>query len=268
MAINTFVFQLNIVRAGPASNVPTSLMQTVACKRGATSNQQTKLKKSVLIFGLFGLIILGGLYAKRKFYDLKYRLDNAKIEIRKLAGKGELRNGDLIFQTSLSGQSKAIQVATHSKYSHCGIIYKDGNDFFVFEAVQPVKRTPLDKWIARGENGKFVIKRLKNAEQILTAATLQKMKQIGEKFTGKDYDLTFEWSDNKIYCSELIWKVYQRSTGLEVGRLQKLSDFDLTNEVVKKKIIERYGDKIPMNEIVISPSSVFDSELLTTVKAN
>ena len=226
------------------------------------------LKKSLLIFGFLGLIILGVLYAKQKFYDPKYRLDNAKTEIKKLADESEIKNGDLIFQTSLSGQSKAIQVATHSKYSHCGLIYKDGNDFFVFEAVQPVKRTPLDKWIARGENGKFVIKRIKNAEQILTPATLQKMKQVGEEFTGKNYDLTFEWSDNKIYCSELIWKVYQRATGIEVGRLQKLSDFDLTNEAVQNKMFERYGKKIPMNEIVISPSSIFDSELLTTVKAN
>ena len=226
------------------------------------------MKNFLIIFGLLGLTILCGLYAKRKFYDPKHRLDNAKTEIKKLADQGEIKNGDLIFQTSLSGQSKAIQVATHSKYSHCGLIYKDGNDFFVFEAVQPVKRTQLDKWIARGQNGKFVIKRLKNAEQVLTPAALQKMKQVGEEFTGKNYDLTFEWSDNKIYCSELIWKVYQRATGLEVGKLQKLSDFDLTNEVVKKKMIERYGDKIPMNEIVISPSSIFESQLLTTVKTN
>ena len=226
------------------------------------------MKKSLLIFGLLALVILCGLYAKRKFYDPKNRLDNAKTETKKLASEGEIRNGDLIFQTSLSGQSKAIQVATHSKYSHCGLIYKDGNDIFVFEAVQPVKRTPLDKWIARGENGKFVIKRLKNAEQVLTPTTLQKMKQIGEEFKGRNYDLTFEWSDDKIYCSELIWKVYQRATGLEIGKLQKLSDFDLSNEVVKKKMTERYGNKIPMNEIVISPSSIFDSELLKTVKAN
>ena len=226
------------------------------------------MKKSLLIFGLLALVILCGLYAKRKFYDPKHRLDNAKNETKKFVSEGEIRNGDLIFQTSLSGQSKAIQVATHSKYSHCGLIYKDGNDIFVFEAVQPVKRTPLDKWIARGENGKYVIKRLKNAEQVLTPTTLQKMKQVGEEFKGRNYDLTFEWSDDKIYCSELIWKVYQRATGLEIGKLQKLSDFDLSNEVVKKKMTERYGDKIPMNEIVISPSSIFDSELLTTVKAN
>lgn len=226
------------------------------------------MKKGIIILGLLGLTIFGGLYAKRKFYDPKHRLDNAKTEVKQLADNDEIKNGDLIFQTSLSGQSKAIQLATKSKYSHCGLIYKDGNDFFVFEAVQPVKRTPLDKWIARGQDGKYVIKRLKNADQVLTSATLQKMKQVGDNFNGKNYDLTFEWSDEKIYCSELIWKVYQRATGIEIGKLEKLSDFDLTNEAVKKKMKERYEDKIPMDEIVISPAAIFDSELLTTVKSN
>ncbi len=226
------------------------------------------MKKGIFILGLLGLTILGGLYVKRKFYDPKHRLDNAKTEITQLAEKDEIKNGDLIFQTSLSGQSKAIQLATKSKYSHCGLIYKDGNDFYVFEAVQPVKRTPLDKWIARGQDGKYVIKRLKNADQVLTSATLTKMKQVGDKFNGKNYDLTFEWSDDKIYCSELIWKIYQRATGIEIGKLEKLSDFDLTNEAVKKKMKERYGDKIPTNEIVISPAAIFDSELLMTVKSN
>jgi hypothetical protein len=128
--------------------------------------------------------------------------------------------------------------------------------------------TPLDKWIARGENGHYVIKRLKNADQVLTVETLQKMKREGEKFKGKNYDLTFEWSDEKIYCSELIWKVYQRATGIEIGKLEKLSDFNLTHEAVKKKMKERYGDKIPTEEIVISPTAIFNSDLLMTVKSN
>ena len=226
------------------------------------------MKKTIFILVLLGLTIFGGFYLKRKFYDPKHRLENARTEVKKLADQDEIKNGDLIFQTSLSPQSNAIQLATKSKYSHCGLIYKDGKNFYVFEAVQPVKRTPLDKWIARGQDGKYVIKRLKNADQVLTPATLTKMKQVGDQFKGKNYDLTFEWSDNKIYCSELIWKIYQRATGIEIGKLEKLSDFDLTNEAVKKKMKERYGDKIPNNEIVISPASIFDSELLTTVKSN
>src|SRR5690606_5876902 len=35
-----------------------------------------------------------------------------------------IQNGDIIFQTSKSSQSQAIQLATKSKYSHMGIIYE------------------------------------------------------------------------------------------------------------------------------------------------
>lgn len=226
------------------------------------------MKKGLIIFGLIGLIIIGGFYAKRKHYDPKHRIDYARKEVKELVDKDEIQNGDLIFQTSLSRQSKAIQLATKSKYSHCGLIYKNGNDYFVFEAVHPVKLTSLDKWIAKGQDGKYVIKRLKNADQILTPSVIGKMKQIGDQFKGKNYDLIFDWSDDKIYCSELIWKVYQRATGLEIGKLQQLRDFDLSDKVVQAKMKERYGDKIPMEETVISPVAIYDSELLMTVKTN
>jgi hypothetical protein len=226
------------------------------------------MKKISIILGLLGLIMLSSIAAKRKFHHPKPLLEKAKTEVRQLIIQDKIRDGDLIFQTSLSGQSKAIQLATHSQYSHCGIIYSENGRFYVFEAVQPVKTTPLDKWIVRGENGHYVIKRLKNADQVLTTEVIQKMKREGEKLKGKNYDLTFEWSDDKIYCSELIWKVYQRATGIEIGKLEKLSDFDLSDEIVKKKMKERYGSKIPMDEIVISPAAIFTSELLITVNSN
>lgn len=180
----------------------------------------------------------------------------------------ELKSGDLIFQTSLSGQSRAIQLATHSTYSHCGIIYLTDKGPLVFEAVQPVRFTPLKKWIARGQKGKYVVKRLKNADQVLTPAALEKMKQIGEAFKGRNYDLAFGWSDEQLYCSELIWKIYQRATGIEIGQLQKLRDFDLRSPEVRKKLRERYGEHPPLDEPVISPAALFDSELLITVRSN
>jgi uncharacterized protein YycO len=225
-------------------------------------------RKIILTCSVLATCAFWGLYAKRKFYDPTHRFDPSKKAIMELLSEGRIQEGDLIFQTSQSGQSKAIQLATKSKYSHCGIIYKDGTHYFVFEAVQPVKQTPLEKWVARGQGGKFVIKRLKNAEELLNQPVLSKMKQVGSSFMGKNYDLTFEWSDDKIYCSELIWKIYQRSTGLEIGKLQKLQDFDLTQETVKIKMKERYGHKIPFDEPVISPSAIFDSELLETVASN
>ncbi len=219
--------------------------------------------KPFLLSSLLVMFIFGG-----------YRLINSnnlkslkQAPLTEIPDNSELKNGDIIFQTSLSSQSKAIQLATKSAYSHCGILFKEGSKFYVFEAVQPVKRTPLSQWIARGKGGKYVVKRLKN-EALLTSAILQKMKQAGDAMKGKNYDLTFEWSDDKIYCSELVWKIYQRGAGIEIGKLQQLREFDLSDKAVKKKMKERYGDNIPMGETVISPAAIFESGLLKTVISN
>ena len=178
------------------------------------------------------------------------------------------KNGDIIFQTSLSNQSKAIQLATRSPYSHMGIVYlKDGKSF-VFEASKMVRLTPLNEWIKRGKNGKYIVKRLKSADDILSESNLIKMKNAGKLFEGKPYDLYFEWNDNRIYCSELVWKIYKNGIGIEIGDLMKLKDFDLSNTIVKKKLNERYGNEIPLNEVVISPESMFNSELLKTIFMN
>ena len=224
------------------------------------------MKKGIILAAISVLLFGSGFYAWKNFYFPIHRTE--KQEVKKNADDNALRDGDLIFQTSLSAQSKAIQLATQSRYSHCGIIYRSNGQYVVFEAVQPVKTTPLDKWIARGKNGHYVVKRLKNADQVLTTQTLEKMKREGEKLKGKNYDLIFEWSDERIYCSELIWKIYQRGAGIEIGAPEKLSDFDLSHEAVKKKMKERYGNKIPMNETVISPAAIFESDLLMTVTLN
>ncbi|MFL9837452.1 YiiX family permuted papain-like enzyme [Flavobacterium sp. ST-75] len=179
----------------------------------------------------------------------------------------ELHNGDIIFQTSLSSQSQAIQLATKSIYSHCGIIYKDNGAFYVFEAIQPVQKTPLNKWIARGKDNFYIVKRLKEFKDGLPEEKLTLMKTAGETMNGKNYDLYFEWSDDRIYCSELIWKIYKKA-GVELSAPEELKDFDLTNPAVKQKLKERYGSNIPLHEKVVSPTALFNSSLLYTVNTN
>jgi hypothetical protein len=176
-----------------------------------------------------------------------------------------LHDGDLIFHTSQSAQSQAIQLATHSPYSHCGILYKNGGTWQVLEAVQPVKLTPLASWVARGQGGHFVIKRLQDAASALTPSALARLRAAGQPMLGRPYDLAFGWSDDRIYCSELIWKVYDRGLHRQLGHLQQLRDFDLSNPAVQAKLRERYGKELPLNEPVISPVSVFNSPKLVTV---
>lgn len=175
------------------------------------------------------------------------------------------QNGDIIFHTSQSSQSLAIQKATKSKYSHMGIIFLQNGTPFVFEAVGPVKFTPFRDWVARGEGKHYVVKRLANAKEVITQEAVDRMLAVGELFEGKPYDLYFEWSNDRVYCSELVWKVYKRALNIEIGTLQTMGKFDLSDPLVQEKVRERFGDSLPEEEAVISPAAIFASNLLITV---
>jgi len=179
----------------------------------------------------------------------------------------KLKNGDIVFQDSPSSQSKAIKLATHSNYSHVGIVYNNNGVSYVYEAIGPVISTPLDVWLNKGVKGHYVVKRLKD-ESLLNSVVLKNMQSVAKSFENKPYDALFGWSDKRIYCSELVWKIYKRGANLELGKLKKLKEFDLSHPVVKRLLTKRYGKNIPLNEKVIDPQGVFDSDLLTTVYTN
>lgn len=202
--------------------------------------------RSATIVGFLILMVTFGLLAMPKGADTHYIP----------------QQGDIIFQTSRSSQSLAIQKATGSVYSHMGIIFIRNSKPYVLEASSKVKYTPINEWINRGLDGKYVIKRTK------TALTDEQKKQLAiesQRYINKPYDLSFEWSDNRQYCSELVWKIYANGIGMKIGQLQQLKEFNLTSPTVKAKLAERYGSAIPLNETVISPKSMFDSPLLITV---
>ncbi|WBA42157.1 YiiX family permuted papain-like enzyme [Hymenobacter canadensis] len=199
----------------------------------------------------------------RRYTRLR-QTQTARTAVQQLAPR--LHDGDLIFQTSQSAQSRAIQLATHSAYSHCGILFRKNGEWRVFEAVQPVSETSLAAWVARGQGGRFVVKRLRNARTVLTPPVLRKLHAAGEQYRGRSYDLYFGWSDERIYCSELLWKMYQQATGREIGQLQHLRDFDLSHPAVQAKLRERYGKQLPLDELVISPVRMLDSRELVTVR--
>src|SRR5262245_1162666 len=73
----------------------------------------------------------------------------------------EVQAGAILFQDSQSEQSQASQLATHSKGSHCGLALAKDGEIEVLEAVGPVRFTELKKWIARGKEGRYAVRRLK-----------------------------------------------------------------------------------------------------------
>ena len=128
--------------------------------------------------------------------------------------------------------------------------------------------TLFEDWISHGKDSKYVVQRLKNADKILTKEAIDKMKTYGKTFNNKDYDVYFEWSDEKIYCSELVWKIYKNGANIELCNTKKLKDFNLDSPIVKSIMKERYGNKIPYNEAVVAPSQLYESEMVETIFNN
>ncbi|RKS02266.1 MULTISPECIES: YiiX family permuted papain-like enzyme [unclassified Flavobacterium] len=216
------------------------------------------MKKAIVIIA--GLLIAFFVLAKVNATQVEKTLVKLDQNIQE-----SLRDGDIIFQTSQSKQCEAVRIATNSKFSHCGIIYDIKGEKYVYEAVQPVKITPLKEWISHGQGNAYLVKRLKNASAILNTSVLEKMKAYGSQFKNKNYDLYFEWTDDKIYCSELVWKIYKNGAGVELCGLESLKSFNLDNPKVKAILQERYGNEIPLEEKVVAPSQLVDSPLLETV---
>ena len=64
----------------------------------------------------------------------------------------------------------------------------------------------------------------------------------------------------------VVYKLYKNGLQIELCKPRKLSDFDLNNPLVKEKLNEKYGNKIPLNEPMVSPEDIYKSALLIDVK--
>jgi hypothetical protein len=174
--------------------------------------------------------------------------------------------GDIVFQNTNTIPSSSLESATGGDYNNIGLVYQRPDGLQVYEVNRTVHMMPLEEWIAKGSGGKYRVKRLANADEVLTSTTLENMYMIGLEYLSKPCDLTFEWSDDRIYCSELVWKIYQRTIGLEIGERQHLRDFDLTGRLVGPNMEKRFRGNPPLDEWVISPQAIYDSPLLVTVR--
>ncbi len=179
--------------------------------------------------------------------------------------KDVLREGDILFQATGGRQGDAIALATHSRWTHVGMAFRENGRWMVVEAVGPVKTTPLQEWIDHGD-GEYAVKRLARDTPDLDPAGRKRLMEATRRFMGRPYDLAFEWSDERIYCSELVWKVYAEAFGIRLCEPRPLRDHDLDSKLVQTLMKERYGDAPPLDEPMVAPSTLFDCPLLLTVQ--
>ena len=201
------------------------------------------------IFIILGLILCVVAYPFRSMLIEGVTATKGPIE--------DVREGDVIFQTSLSQQSPLIKMGTRSTITHCGIVVmKDGKPY-VLETQKTLVLTPLKKFIARGKDGKYWHKR----------PELDNIKIKYSGYLGKPYDLAFKFDNGKFYCSELIYDVYLNQLGVELCKPKRIDDYLIfgAHRIPKiKRAMKKRG--ITMEQYAVAPVDVFNSKELKFVK--
>ncbi|MCR9055042.1 YiiX/YebB-like N1pC/P60 family cysteine hydrolase [Phaeodactylibacter xiamenensis] len=128
----------------------------------------------------------------------------------------KLKAGDILFQDSDCGPfCESIEKVTFgiqgSKFSHVGMVAPKGKgEFVVLEAITAgVVETPLDSFFMRSfdeeNNSKVAVGRMKKKYEHL----IPKAIDFARKRLGAAYDEVFDISNDKYYCSELIYNAFK-----------------------------------------------------------
>ena len=169
------------------------------------------------------------------------------------------REGDMIFQSLPHCELvDAIEGATQSEWSHCGVIMREDCGWVVYEALGIVRCTLLTDWIRRGRNRRFEVYRLKPG----ITFGVEKLRSELQSFSGRPYDFHYAPDDTAIYCSELIHKAYERAKGIEIGTWQSLGSLDWQKFEAFILTIEPV---VPLDRLMITPVALTRSPLLERV---
>ena len=169
----------------------------------------------------------------------------------------DIREGDVIFHTSQSSQSPLIQIGTRSHITHCGIVVmKDGKPY-VLETLKTLVLTPLDKFIVRGKDGKYWLKRSDKEDIKIDYA----------HYLGKSYDFAFSFDNDIYYCSELVYDIYKRQLGIELCTPKQIGDYLILGTDKLDKIEEAISRRgITKEQYAVAPVDIFESEHLYNVR--
>jgi len=171
----------------------------------------------------------------------------------------DLRDGDVVLQRSTSSQAAAIAQATGSEWTHTGLVRLLDGAPHVLEAVQPVKLTPYDDWVARGVGGRVRVQRHLMSEAIWTDERLEALDALQAAWLGRPYDVRFQPGDGELYCSELVREAYLQAAGVDVAPLRAVSSYDVADPALRAAMVQRWGG-VPEDLMVVAPSDLAEAK--------
>jgi hypothetical protein len=205
----------------------------------------------------------------------------------------KLRDGDLVFIASSSKRAKLIETLTHSKFSHCGVVFLDAQgkpQVYEGAGANSDVHKPIEQW-RKDESTPYggrpdsplhpvYVRRLVTG---LTQDQLNKVKSEAAKLHHTKYDFAFYMGDPEdnlagreyIYCSELLYRAFQ-SVGVLLGEPRRFSFYraqagqnaglmDSTMNCAEARNLRNPPRDYSPDEFVISPQDVYSSEKLRDV---
>ncbi len=175
--------------------------------------------------------------------------------------------GDLVFQNLGDEQLMAFGEATRSKYNNVGMIFMHPRTkvYMVVDARDSVHTTPLTEWVSAGKDQKVALLRLKNSNLLLGAKKTKALLDAAKPMKGTPYDPHYSWSNEAMYPSEFIWKIYNQGPTIDLCETGTLGELDLSGSLTAARMQGKYGDKIPKDEKVVTPDHIYKSPKLEIV---
>ena len=136
----------------------------------------------------------------------------------------QLRPGDVLLQPLKCWACALIEAEEDSIYSHMGVVLTVTPEILVAEALGTVKKVTLKEFLAKTELGqKTKLLRFRNDQltALFQANSRLFLKMFNDEFEGATYDSEFLWNNldlagkEKLYCSEMISKLFQYFVGIE-----------------------------------------------------
>lgn len=151
--------------------------------------------------------------------------------------------GDVIFIRVSAKPFREVAAATNSWTNHVGIILAiDGKEPLIGESTFPFSRTTtLSKFIARSQNERYAIARLKTG---LSSDERHRVVVAAQRRMGVFYDTGFDLNSHRQFCSRYVREVLADATGVNVGEVQTFADLlkqQPSTAQYPKKLLDKFS---------------------------
>ena len=190
----------------------------------------------------------------------------------------ELLSGDILFQDGSNvlqnDFNNAVGSVTKSvdgyNFSHCGIYYVDssGNKLVIEAFNDGVVQTDIsvfmNRYLTDENHPKVVVGRLVDSLETLIPAAIQN----ALKYLGKKYDNEFDLTNDKIYCSELIYFAFKNLNDKNIFETNLMTFIDINTNQIHPYWLEHFnslGIPVPEGKEGINPGAISKSNNIKIV---